>query len=93
MERVQVEIYGQVYNIKGADDPDHIRQLAAYVDTKMKDIEKGTGTVDPHRVAILAALTIAEELQHFRSQYSDLEITADNVLKRLLNLTEGISKK
>ncbi len=93
MERVQVEIYGQVYSIKGAGDPDHIRQLAAYVDTKMKDIEKGTGTVDPHRVAILAALTIAEELQHFRSQCSDLEITADNVLKRLLNLTEGVSKK
>ncbi len=57
MERVQVEIYGQVYSLKGADDPAHIRELASFVDKKMKDIEKGTGTVDPHRVAILAALT------------------------------------
>ncbi len=89
MERVQVEIYGQIYSIKGADNSTHIRELADFVDAKMKEVEKGTGTVDPLRVAILATLTIADELYRLREQYGELEMTADNAAKRLLNLTEG----
>ena len=88
MERVQVEIYGQVYSIKGGGDPTHVRELAAYVDAKMKEVEKGTGTVDPHRVAILTALTIADEFYAMREQYAELELASDNAAKRLLSLTE-----
>jgi len=90
MERVQVEIYGQIYSLKGTDDPTHIRELAAYVDAKMKEIEKGTGTVDSLRVAILTALTIADELSRLRNQYSELGITADNAVNRLLSITENV---
>ncbi|HXY62223.1 MAG TPA: cell division protein ZapA [Nitrospirota bacterium] len=90
MERVQVEIYGQVYSIKGSGDPAHIREMAAYVDAKMKEVEKGTGTVDPHRVAILTALTIADELDRLRTKYNELGTVADNAVKRLLDITEGI---
>jgi len=89
MERVQVEIYGQVYSIKGGDDPAHVRELAAYVDAKMKEVEKGTGTVDPHRVAILTALTIADEFYAMREQCAELELASDNAAKRLLSLTES----
>jgi cell division protein ZapA len=92
MERVQVEIYGQVYSLKGADDPSHIRELASFVDKKMKDIEKGTGTVDPHRVAILAALTIADELHSLRERFYALETTADKAANRMLDLTEIVGK-
>jgi len=90
MERVQVEIYGQVYSIKGADNAARIRELADYVDLKMKEVQKGTGTVDPLRVAILTALTIADELTSLRMQYDELEVAADNAAKRLINLTEGV---
>ena len=38
MERVQVEIFGQVYSLKGRDDPAYIKELAAYIDTKMKEV-------------------------------------------------------
>jgi len=91
MERVQVEIYGQIYSLKGTDDPVRIRELAAYVDAKMKEIEKGTGTVDSLRVAILTALTIADELYRLRLQYSELGITADNAANRLLGITQSIA--
>jgi cell division protein ZapA len=67
-----------------------MRELAAYVDGQMKEIERGTGTVDPHRVAILAALTIADELHRLRRQYGELEMAADNAAKRLLSLSETI---
>ncbi len=89
MELVQVEIFGQVYSIKGKDDPAYIRELAAFIDVKMKEVQKGTGTVDPHRVAILTALTITDELYRLREQYGSLEKTAENAAKRLLDLTEN----
>ncbi len=89
MESVQVEIFGQVYNIKGLAEPEHIKELAAYVDAKMRDIQKGTGTIDPHRVAILAALTISEELHHLRERHKAFEQSAEHVVHRLLDITKG----
>jgi len=88
MESVQITIFGQSYSIKGKDDPAYIRELAAFIDAKMKEVQKGTGTVDPHRVAILAALTIADELYRLREQYHNLETKAENTLDRLLEVTE-----
>jgi cell division protein ZapA len=90
MERVQVEIFGQVYSIKGRDDPAYIRELAAFIDAKMKEVQKGTGTVDPHRVAILTALTITDELYRLRERYGILEKTSENAAGRLLDLTENL---
>ena len=92
MEPVQVEIYGQVYSLKGADDPAHIRELAFYVDKKMKEVEKGTGTVDPHRVAILTALTIADELHGLRARYQELESASDNATQHILEMTEKVQE-
>jgi cell division protein ZapA len=89
MESVQVEIFGQVYSIKVKDDPAYIREIAAYIDAKMKEVQKGTGTVDPHRVAILTALTITDELYRLREQRTVMEKTVDNAAKRLLDLTEN----
>jgi cell division protein ZapA len=93
MESVQVEIFGQVYNIKGQDDPAYIRELAALLDVKMKEVQKQTGTVDPHRVAILTALTITDELYRLREQYKTLEKSTEKATKRLLNLTDRIAKE
>ena len=91
LDPVQVHIYGQVYSIKGADDPDHIRDLAEFIDAKMREVEKGTGTVDPHRVAILAALTIADELYRLRTRCRDLELVAGNAAERMMGITEAES--
>jgi cell division protein ZapA len=88
MESVKVEIFGQMYSIRGKDNQDYIRELAAFVDAKMKDVQKGTGTADSHRVAILTALTISDELFRLRQQHGALEKTADTAAKRLLSITE-----
>ena len=88
MESIQVEIFGQVYSIKGKDDPAYVRELAAYIDGKMKEVQKNTRTVDPHRVAILTALTITDELYRLREDYRLLEKTAKNASKRLLDMTD-----
>jgi cell division protein ZapA len=57
---VRVEIFDQVYNLRGTD-PDYIARLAEYVDTKMRTIAEQTSTIDSLRLAVLAALNIADE--------------------------------
>jgi cell division protein ZapA len=93
MESVQVDIFGQTYNIKGQDDPAYIRDLAAFIDAKMKDVQKGTGTVDPLRVAILTSLTITDELYRLRAEQGVMEKATDKATKRLLSLTEQIENE
>jgi cell division protein ZapA len=58
---VTVEIYDQVYHLSG-QDVDHVRMLAARVDAKMRAVAAHGRTVDSLRVAVLAALNLADEL-------------------------------
>jgi len=60
-EYVTVEIYDQVYHLSG-QDAGHIRKLAARVDAKMRAVSSHGRTVDSLRVAVLAALNLADEL-------------------------------
>ena len=57
---VRVEIFDQVYNLRGSD-ADYIIKLAEYVDAKMRAVSEQTSTVDSVRLAVLAALNIADE--------------------------------
>jgi cell division protein ZapA len=95
MESVQVEIFGQLYSIKGMADQNYIRELASFVDAKMKEVQKGTGTADPHRVAILTALTISDELYRLRNQHNAIEQMVEGTVQRLLELTDepGLSAR
>lgn len=73
-QTVKVEIYNQTYNIRSRDgDTEHIRQLAAFVDSRMREITAGTLTVDSLRVAILAALHIADELHKMKDRRDQLD--------------------
>ena len=93
MESVQVEIFGQFYSIKGMADHEYIRELAAFVDARMKEVQKGTGTADPHRVAILTALTISEELHRLQKRYAELEKTAEDAARNLFEITSEAEGK
>ena len=65
--RVKVEIYSQSYTLSGDVDEDYVQKLARYVDEKMRAVSEATQTVDSVRVAVLAAMAIADEL-HTREQ-------------------------
>jgi cell division protein ZapA len=93
MESVQVEIFGQTYSIKAVNGRKYIEELAELVDARMRDIQKGTGSADGYRIAILAALNIADELQRLRSQHNVLKRTAATSLDNLIEMTEEAFKK
>src|SRR5436305_13757147 len=63
---IRVEIYNQTYNIRSDGDSEYVTQLAEFVDRRMREISSGTLTVDSLKVAILAALHIADELHRLR---------------------------
>lgn len=59
---VTVEIFGQRYPIRSALDAEYIKRLAEYVDGKIRAAGESAPSSDPVRLAVLAALNIADEL-------------------------------
>ena len=61
-QAVPVEIHGQRYSIRTALNPEYVAQLAAYVDEKMRAASDTAAPTDSLRLAVLAALNVADEL-------------------------------
>jgi len=82
-DSIRVEIYDQGYTLRGTD-PDYIAKLAEYVDLKMRAVAEKTSTVDSLRVAVLAALNIADEYHLLKKKYDNV---AGNYLERANSLS------
>jgi cell division protein ZapA len=70
-ESTEVEIFGQTYNVRGGGEPDYLTELARLVDSRMRDVAAQVATVDPLKIAILAALNIADEFSRYRRRRED----------------------
>lgn len=66
---IRVEIYDQEYHMRGELDAEYIQRLAQFLDGKMRSIAERTRTVDSLRVAVLAALNIADEYHQLKAKY------------------------
>lgn len=95
MEAITVDIYDQTYHLRG-HDPEYLRQLGEMVDMKMRAVASRGKTVDSLRVAVLAALNIADELatlqEQTRSGNGQLR-TRTNSLAGLLDDVLGSERK
>ena len=94
---IRVEIYNQTYSIRSDGDTEYIIQLAEFVDGRMREISSGTLTVDSLKVAILAALHIADELHRLKNlhEQADSQLAArsaecSEMLDRLLKVRSRI---
>jgi cell division protein ZapA len=94
---IRVEIYNQTYNIRSDGDTEYIIQLAEFVDGRMREISSGTLTVDSLKVAILAALHIADELHRLKNMHeqADSQLAARSaecaeMLDRLLKVRSSV---
>jgi cell division protein ZapA len=70
-EPAEVEIFGQTYSVRGDGDPNYLMELARLVDSRMREVAAQVATVDPMKIAILAALNIADEFSRYRKQRED----------------------
>jgi len=88
-QTVLVNIMGEEYPIKAEADRAYIVQVAKYVDTKIREVQEKVSAKVPVKVAVLAALNIADELFKERAEkekkLSDIEERAQSLIERLDN--------
>lgn len=85
---VRVEIYDQAYNLRGTD-PEYIHKLAEFVDSKIRAVASQTHTVDSLRLAVLAALNIADEYHVLKRKY---EAIAGDFTQRTNSLSDALDE-
>jgi cell division protein ZapA len=90
---VKVQIFGQTYTIHGELDPPYVQKLASYVDQKMSAIADATSTVDTVKVAVLAALAVADELHTSQRNRGEEEELLREQAERCLKLFERALKQ
>jgi len=87
---ISVDIYDQTYHLRG-ENPEYIRHLAEIVDAKMRAVASHGKTVDSLRVAVLAALNIADELATLEQRYNVLTGTTDETRNALRNRAHSLT--
>jgi len=90
---VKVQIFGQTYSIRGELDEKYVHKLANYVDEKMQAIADATKTVDTQKVAVLAALAIADDLHSIQRDRGDHHELLREQAERCLTLVERALKQ
>jgi len=85
---VRVEIFDQAYNLRGSD-AEYILKLAEFVDAKMRAVAEATNTIDTARLAVLAALNIADEY-HLLKRKQDSGAT--DYMKRAHQLADALDE-
>jgi cell division protein ZapA len=72
VNRVRVDIYGQEYSLKGQASIEHLKRVARLVDEQMKEIAEQNPRLDYSRIAVLAAVNIADQYLRLCDEYEDL---------------------
>ncbi len=87
---VRVTIYGQEYTVKAPADASYIKNIAEFVDQKMREVQEELATPQvPAKVAILAAMNISDELFSIRQKNESL---TDHVGQKLSSLIELVDE-
>ncbi|OPL18287.1 MAG: hypothetical protein AVO35_05415 [Candidatus Aegiribacteria sp. MLS_C] len=88
-EVTRVNIFGREYTIRGAGSPAYIAEIAHYVDMKMRQMTDNATVASTAKVAIFAALNIADELYQKREQNQELE---DGFSSEITHLADRIEQ-
>jgi cell division protein ZapA len=84
--RVRVNIYGEEYTVRSDGDIEYMKKIAQYVDSQMRAIADKMPNKSPSRVAILAALNIADELfkqKEGQHDFTEFEKRAGDIISLL----------
>ncbi|MCX8030181.1 MAG: cell division protein ZapA [Thermodesulfovibrionales bacterium] len=79
MGSIEVYILGQKYTIRGDESPEYIKQLANYVDSKLKEVCSNTPNLTPLKAVILASLNIADEFHKLKNEYNAITSNLSNI--------------
>lgn len=84
-----VEIFGSVYHVRGRDDTGYLQTLADLVDRRMREVAQHASTADTARIAILAALNLADELFRIQSRQEGERV---EIREKVAELAEELNR-
>jgi len=84
-KRIEVDVYGQKLSVRPIEDEGYVHELARYVEGQMQTIAQGTARSTPIKVAILAAMNIADQLfrqeRHRQAGEAEMERRTEGLLE------------
>ena len=83
-----VEVYGYTFNVKSDLNRKQVQEIAEYVDAKMKDLAAKLKVSSTSRLAVMAAINIAEEFYRLRSEQNELSEAIEKKSAKLIQLVE-----
>lgn len=87
---VTVIIAGEEHTIRARAEPEYTRACARFVDERIAEIRKRSGLIEPHKAAILAALSITDEFFRVRD---DLDDRRERTLASVTELADEIDRR
>ncbi len=85
-----LKTFNQTYQVSSGDDPEYVKQLARYVDKVMTEVFEKTSAVDSLKVAVLAALNIADDCFAARRQLETLDDTVTEKSEEMISLLDPL---
>ena len=85
-----VKIFNQTYQVSSGGAPEYVKQLARYVDKVMTEVFENTSAVDSMKVAVLAALNIADERFAAQRQLETLDDTVTEKSEEMITLLDPL---
>ncbi len=85
-----VKIFNQTYQVSSGGDSEYVKQLARYVDKVMAEVFENTPAVDSLKVAVLAALNIADECFEARQELETLDDTVTGKSEEISTLLDPL---
>jgi cell division protein ZapA (FtsZ GTPase activity inhibitor) len=81
--RAEIEILGHRIVIRGQGEPEYIRNLADYLDERIRMVREQARVYDPIRLSLLAGLHLADELFRSREREAGLVARLDSLVEQL----------
>ncbi|MCP4632750.1 MAG: cell division protein ZapA [candidate division Zixibacteria bacterium] len=88
-QSAKVNIFGEDYTIKGEANSEYIHQVAQYLDRKMRKVSEGLANRSHDKVAVLAALNIADELFREREQSENFVSSIEGRLDQFCDILDN----
>jgi cell division protein ZapA (FtsZ GTPase activity inhibitor) len=70
---VRAKIHGREYVLRTNGDTEHLKALCAVLDARMQNVVETTGVIDTFKIAILAALSLAEDARRVKEEMTKLD--------------------
>ena len=85
---IEVEVYGQRFSLQGEADEKYFHELAKFVDSQMRMLSQKMTTGTPTKLAILAAINIADQLFHQKRRRKGSEEEIERKAQEILDSIE-----